>query len=75
MAENNLIMKFFNYLYYRMYKAYDDKNDSPLRRTFMYMSLLNFYLVTIVLFFLRKILEKIGILLNTELAIVMIPCA
>ena len=49
-------MKVFSYLYYRMYKAYSDKNDSPLFRTFMYMTLVQFFIVGAILIYLEKIL-------------------
>lgn len=50
-----------------MYKAYDAKNNSPIRRTFMYMSLLNFYIVSIMLLFIKKVLEKGHFLGNLEI--------
>ncbi|PWG77953.1 hypothetical protein DDR33_24795 [Pararcticibacter amylolyticus] len=50
-----------------MYKAYDNKNDSPIRRTFMYMSLLIFYLVAVLLLFVKKILEKINFSINNKI--------
>lgn len=49
-------MKFFEYLYYRMYQAYTKKNDSPVLRTFMYVSLIVFFIIMIMLIYLDKIL-------------------
>lgn len=49
-------MKFFKYLYYRMYNAYSEKNDSPVFRTFMYMTLVQFFIVGAFLIYLEKLL-------------------
>lgn len=49
-------MIFFEYLYYRMYQAYTDKNDSPLLRTFMYVSIVMYFFVMVVLIYLDRLL-------------------
>lgn len=49
-------MKFFEYLYYRMYEAYRAKNDDPAIRTFMYVTLVQFLLVGIIIVYLEQIL-------------------
>lgn len=47
-------MKFFEYLYYRMYEAYTKKNDSPVMRTFMYLTLVQFLIVGVILVYLEQ---------------------
>jgi len=42
-----------------MYKAYSEKNDNPMSRTFMYMSLLHFFIGGAVLIYIERFLEKI----------------
>lgn len=54
-------MSFFEYLYYRMYNAYTEKNDSPLFRTFMYMALVQFVLVVVLIIFIEKFLVIGGV--------------
>jgi hypothetical protein len=39
-----------------MYNAYSEKNDSPVYRTFMYMTILHFFITVAVLIFLEKLL-------------------
>jgi len=41
-----------------MYAAYTKKNDSPVLRTFMYLSLVMFFMVMIILIYLDKILSN-----------------
>jgi hypothetical protein len=62
-------MLFLKYLYYRMYKAYDEKNDSPLIRTFMYMTLVEFYIVGSVLIYLEKLLILGNLFSEVDIAI------
>lgn len=50
-------MMFFKYLYYRMYKAYDEKNDRPAFRTFMYISLFHFFIGGLGILYIERILE------------------
>lgn len=54
-------MAFFEYLYFRMFKAYESKNDSPYLRTFMYVTLVKFILSGLAFVYLR------GILIKTEI--------
>ena len=54
-------MTFFEYLYFRMFKAYEAKNDSPYLRTFMYVTLVKFILSVVAFVYLR------GILIKTEI--------
>ncbi len=49
-------MKILEYLYFRMYKAYLDKNDDPKVRSFMYIALLQFVVATSFIIYLEKIL-------------------
>ncbi len=49
-------MKFFEYLYYRMYEAYTMKNDSPVMRTSLYIAVLLFVLIILFLVFLERLL-------------------
>ena len=49
-------MKFFEYLYYRMYDAYMKKNDSPIIRASLYISVFLFVLIILLLVFLERIL-------------------
>lgn len=60
-------MRFFEYLHYRMYAAYTKKNDSPILRTFMYVSLVMFFIVMIILIYLDKILSMSNGLSNEYL--------
>jgi hypothetical protein len=55
-------MVIVEYIYYRMFKAYEKKNDSPHIRTFMYVTLLLFYSVCAVAIYLEGILEKAGVI-------------
>ena len=57
----------FSYIYYRMYIAYSKKNDSPMFRTFMYMTLLLFVLVIVFIIFTEKLLLVNGILSESRL--------
>ena len=54
-------MSFFEYLYYRMYNAYSEKNESPFFRTFMYMALVQFVLVIVLIIFIEKLLVMGGV--------------
>lgn len=49
-------MKFFEYLYYRMYEAYNRKNDSPIIRASLYISVFLFVLIILLLVFLERFL-------------------
>jgi len=46
-------MALFEYLYFRMFKAYEAKNDSLYMRTFMYLPLVKFMVVGLHLFTLK----------------------
>lgn len=59
-------MNFFNYLYFRMYKAYLDKNDSPISRTFMYMTFFIYCIIAIVSIFVEKIILKLNLQIDTN---------
>lgn len=60
-------MKIFYYIYYRMYEAYSEKKDSPLFRTFMYMTLLFFCIIGIMFIYLEKIILATGILVESNI--------
>jgi uncharacterized membrane protein len=49
-------MRFFEYLYFRMYNAYSEKNESPAFRATMYIALLLFVIVLISVIYLEKLL-------------------
>lgn len=49
-------MKLLEYLYYRMYKAYSEKNDSPIFRTFMYITLFQFLIIGALIIYIEKLL-------------------
>ncbi|AIM36893.1 hypothetical protein KO02_09460 [Sphingobacterium sp. ML3W] len=49
-------MKFLEYLYFRMYKAYDEKNDSPVTRSFMYLTLVQLFILIPLIIYLEKLL-------------------
>ncbi|WP_426790741.1 hypothetical protein [Sphingobacterium sp. WOUb80] len=49
-------MKILEYLYFRMYKAYLDKNDDPKVRSFMYISLLQLVIAASFIVYLEKTL-------------------
>ncbi len=55
-------MKLLEYLYFRMYSAYSKKNDSPVFRAFMYISLFIFLKLGILLIYLEKVLTKLKII-------------
>lgn len=55
-------MKFFEYLYYRMYVAYTKKNDSPVMRTFMYVSLVIYLILVVLIIYLDQILIVCNVL-------------
>lgn len=55
-------MKIFEYLYYRMFVAYTKKNDSPVMRTFMYLSMVIFYILAVIFIYLDKILGDCNVL-------------
>jgi len=57
-------MVLFEYLYFRMFKAYEAKNDSPYMRTFMYLTLVKFIIACVILVYLEGILEKVNIIHN-----------
>lgn len=48
-----------------MYNAYSEKNDSPVFRTFMYMTLLDFFIAVSVILYLEKVLLMNGVLSET----------
>jgi len=51
-------MIFFQYLYYRMYKAYKAKNDLPIMKTFMYVSWVRLCIGAVLFTYLRGLLLK-----------------
>jgi cytosine/uracil/thiamine/allantoin permease len=60
-------MKFLRYLYYRMYNAYRDKNDTPIFRTFMYLTLFQFLITGAFLIYMEKLLILGNILSEAEI--------
>lgn len=60
-------MKVFKYIYFRMYTAYSEKNDSPVFRTFMYMTLLHFFIAVSVILYLEKMLLINRVLSETSI--------
>jgi len=54
-------MKILDYLYYRIYREYMLKNDSPKLRAFCYLTLLLFYISIIITLFVEKIGKKLGL--------------
>lgn len=57
----------FRYIYYRMYNAYRAKNDSPFFRTFMYMTLLMFFIIGSFLIYLEKLMTVGNVLSITTI--------
>jgi len=55
-------MKFFEYLHYRMYIAYTKKKDSPVLRTFMYVSLVMYLILAVFIIYLDQILIVCNVL-------------
>jgi hypothetical protein len=55
-------MVFFQYLYYRMYKAYEAKNDSPSFSTLMYVSLVRMYVAAVMFTYIRGLLLRFQIM-------------
>lgn len=49
-------MKYFEYLYYRLYEAYDKKSDSPAIKSSLYIALLLFVIIILLLVFLERFL-------------------
>jgi len=60
-------MKIFKYIYFRMYNAYNEKGDSPILRTFMYMTLLYFFIAVSVILCFEKVLIINNILSETAI--------
>lgn len=57
-----MAMKLLEYLYYRMYKAYSEKNDSPIFRVFMYITFFELLIVGVLIIFIGKLLTMWDIL-------------
>jgi hypothetical protein len=53
-------IKVLRYMYYRMYKAYEAKNDSPVLRAFMYISLCHIVIVGLLVIYLERIVNLVG---------------
>jgi hypothetical protein len=49
-----------------MYKAYDEKNDSPIVRTFIYMLSLIFIVLVMFILFFKEILQKLDVRLEGD---------
>jgi len=64
-------MIIFRYICYRMYKAYDEKEDSPILRTFIYISLLVFFIIGSFFIHLEKLISFCHIILPFDLSSVM----
>ncbi len=50
-----------------MYNAYSEKNDSPVFRTFMFMTSLQFLMIGVFLIYLDKLLFIWGVLSEMEI--------
>lgn len=59
---NKRNMKLFDYIYYRMYKSYRDKNDTPILSSYLYITLLQFFVLCICLIYLEKFIIYFNIL-------------
>ena len=57
-------MVLFEYLYFRMFKAYEAKNDSPYMRTFMYPTLVKFMVVRVAFVYYEGILKKASLFIT-----------
>ena len=52
-------MSFFKYCYYRMYRAYEEKNDSPFLRSLIYISILELFTLAVAYLYAKEILIRI----------------
>ena len=57
-------MLLFEYLYYRMFKAYADKNESPYLRTFLYIATVKFIIAVVLFVYLQGMFKVANILSN-----------
>ena len=60
-------MRFLEYLYYRMYKAYAKKNDNPFWSTFFYLAGVQFTFIIIILIYLDKMLQVGNVVSDADL--------
>src|SRR5688572_23642699 len=51
-------MILFNYCYFRMYKAYKGKNDSPFLRSVIYVSILQLFIFAIIYLYTKEVLFR-----------------
>ncbi len=51
-------MILFNYCYFRMYKAYEAKNDSPFFRSVIYVSILQLFTFAIIYLYTKEVLLR-----------------
>lgn len=57
------MMSFFKYCYYRMYRAYEDKSDSPILRSLVYISILKLSILALIYIYAKGVVIRI---LNTQ---------
>lgn len=55
-------MIIFKYIFYRMFIAYREKNDNPFLRTFMYMTLLVFFIICSLFIYIEEVLNRCQIM-------------
>jgi hypothetical protein len=52
-------MSFFKYCFYRMYKAYETKNDSPFLRSLIYISILKLSVFVVLYIYLKEVILRL----------------
>lgn len=52
-------MVFFNYCFFRMYKAYQEKNDSPFLRSLIYVSILQLFFFAVLFLYVKEIILRL----------------
>lgn len=53
-------MRFFKYCYFRMYRAYEAKNDSPFLRALIYISILELSILAILFINLKEMVLRLS---------------
>jgi membrane protein insertase Oxa1/YidC/SpoIIIJ len=53
------MMNFFKYCYYRMYRAYEEKNDSPFLRSLIYISILELFTLAVIYIYAKGIIVRV----------------
>lgn len=53
-------MTLFKYIYFRMYKAYEAKNDSPFLRSLIYISILKMFILAVLFLYLKGTILRLN---------------